>query len=87
MDGRNYRPKHVELIVIINKNLLLLHLVGSLYYCISDASHTNIRLLTSVLSVLTDDHVLHESFIPHGAVYDNDLKKEVIDSSETPVDI
>ena len=35
-DGRNYRTKHVELIGIINK-LLLLHLVGCLYYCISDA--------------------------------------------------
>ena len=34
-DGRNYRPKHVELIVIINKNLLLLHLAGYLYYCIN----------------------------------------------------
>ena len=32
-DGRNYHPKHVELIVIISKNLLLLHLVGCLYYC------------------------------------------------------
>ena len=32
-DGRNYRPKHVELIGIINKPLLL-HLVGCLYYCI-----------------------------------------------------
>jgi len=32
-DGRNYRPKHVELIEIINK-LLLLHLVGCLYCCI-----------------------------------------------------
>ena len=31
-DERNYRPKHVELIGIINK-LLLLHLVGCLYYC------------------------------------------------------
>ena len=31
-DGRNYGPKHVELIGIINK-LLLLHLVGCLYYC------------------------------------------------------
>jgi len=31
-DGRNYRPKHVELIEIINK-LLLLHLVGCLNYC------------------------------------------------------
>jgi hypothetical protein len=30
-DGRNYRPKHVELIEIINKSLLL-HLVGYLYY-------------------------------------------------------
>ena len=30
-NGRNYRPKHVELIGIIN-NLLLLHLVGFLYY-------------------------------------------------------
>ena len=29
-DGRNYRPKHVELIEVINK-LLLLHLVGCLY--------------------------------------------------------
>jgi len=35
-DGRNHRPKHVELIGIINKPLLL-HLVGCLYYCISDA--------------------------------------------------
>ena len=32
-DGRNYRPKHVELIGIINKPLLL-HLVGCLYYVI-----------------------------------------------------
>ena len=31
-DGRNYRPKHVELIVIINKILLLLHLLGCLYH-------------------------------------------------------
>ena len=30
-DGRNYRPKQVELIEIINKSLLL-HLVGYLYY-------------------------------------------------------
>jgi len=29
-DWRNYRPKHVELIEITNK-LLLLHLVGCLY--------------------------------------------------------
>jgi len=31
-NGRNYRPKHVELIEITNK-LLLLHPVGCLYYC------------------------------------------------------
>ena len=31
-DGRNYRPKHVELIGIINKPLFL-HLVGCLCYC------------------------------------------------------
>ena len=30
-DGRNYRPKHVEMIEIINKPLLL-YLVGYLYY-------------------------------------------------------
>ena len=49
-DGRNYRPKHVELIEIIIK-LLLLHLVGCLYYCINDArSHkhrTPVYLLLS----------------------------------------
>jgi len=35
-NGRNYLPKHVELTGIINKPLLL-HLVGCLYYCTSDA--------------------------------------------------
>jgi len=35
-DERNYRPKHVELIEITNKLLVLL-LVGCLYYCIRDA--------------------------------------------------
>jgi len=35
-DGRNYRPKHVELIEVINK-LSLLHLLGCLYYCINNA--------------------------------------------------
>ena len=41
-DGRNYRHKHVELIEIINKPLLS-HLVGCLFYCISDAGHPNIK--------------------------------------------
>jgi len=31
-DGRNYRPKLVEVIEIINK-LLLVYPVGCLYYC------------------------------------------------------
>jgi len=35
-DGRNYHPKHVDLTELLTK-LLLLHLVGCLYYCISDA--------------------------------------------------
>jgi hypothetical protein len=35
-DGWIYFPKHAELIEIINKLLLLL-LVGCLYYCINDA--------------------------------------------------
>jgi len=35
-DGRNYRPKHVDLIENTNK-LLLLHLDDYLYYCIRDA--------------------------------------------------
>ena len=34
--GQNNRPKHVELTGIINKPLLL-HLVGCLHYCVSDA--------------------------------------------------
>ena len=41
-DGRNYRPKYVELIDIINK-LLLLHLVG-VYIIVSVMhGHTNIK--------------------------------------------
>ena len=45
-DGRNYRPKHVELIEIINK-LLLLHLVCCLCYCISDARAYKHQILKS----------------------------------------
>jgi len=41
-DGRNYRLKHVELIEITNK-LLLLHLVGCLYYVSVMHGHTNIK--------------------------------------------
>ena len=49
-DGRNYRPKHVELIEIINK-LLLLHPVGCLHCCINDVrSHKYKIHLTLLLS-------------------------------------
>jgi hypothetical protein len=37
-DGRNHRPKNVELIGIINKTLLL-HLVGCLYYLQQSVVH------------------------------------------------
>jgi len=50
-DGRNYRPKHVELIVIINKNLLLLHLVGCLYYY-KNITLTLVRLLVLLCELL-----------------------------------
>ena len=44
-DGQNYHPKHVEMIEITDK-LLLLHLVGCLYNCIRDArSHKHQILL------------------------------------------
>jgi len=35
-DVQNNRPKHVQLIEIINKPLLL-HIFGCLFHCISDA--------------------------------------------------
>ena len=44
-DGRNYRPKHVELIEIINK-LLLLHPVGCFYYCIRDVRSLKHQIFT-----------------------------------------
>ena len=49
-DGRNYSPKHVELIEVINE-LSLLHLVGCLYYCINDArsnKHKNHGVFSSL---------------------------------------
>ena len=45
-DGRNYRPKHVEVIDIINK-LLLLHLVGCL--CISTLHLLEISVESHIL--------------------------------------
>jgi len=52
-DGRNYRPKHVELIEITNK-LLLLNLVGCLYCFIIDArSHKHKKEPKKLLDPLT----------------------------------
>ena len=51
-DGRNYRPKHVELIGIINKPLFL-HLFGCLYYCISEARPYKHRWACCELHVYT----------------------------------
>ena len=46
-DGRNHRPKHVELIGIVNKPLLL-HVVGCLYY-VYVTIHVKNPLLLSIL--------------------------------------
>jgi len=46
-----YRPKHVELIGIINKPSLL-HLVGCLYYYISDARSSKCQIYWLVFSNL-----------------------------------
>jgi len=48
-DCGNHRPKHVELVEVINK-LSLLHLVGFLYYCINDSlSHRHQTYMKFVL--------------------------------------
>ena len=46
-DGRNHRPKYVEIIEIINK-LLLLHLFGCIHYLYSD----NLTLLKPTGSLM-----------------------------------
>ena len=54
-DGRNYRPKLVELIGIVNKPLLL-HLVGCLYYRISDARSFKHQMYDSPFETFEDRH-------------------------------
>ena len=64
-DGRNYRPKHVELIGIINKTLLL-HLVGCLYYCISDApsyKHQNQHFVRFLVCLVPATYLAHLIFL------------------------
>jgi len=46
-DGRNHRPKHVELIGIINEPLLL-HLVGCLYYLTNGNLKQFIKYINSI---------------------------------------
>ena len=58
-DGRNYRPKHVALIGINNKPLLL-HLVGCLYYLLINSSchtmkHTDVSLTRTNQILNTSD--------------------------------
>ena len=51
-NGRDQRPKHVELIEIINKPLLL-HLVGVYIIYINYAGQTNIKLIFNKWFCLT----------------------------------
>ena len=55
-DGRNHRPKHVELIGIINK-LLLLHLVGVYIIYINDARSSKYQILMEHSSIITQASV------------------------------
>ena len=48
-DGQNYRPKHVELIGIINK-LLLLHPVGVYIIYINDARSSKYQIYRKVFT-------------------------------------
>ena len=50
-DGRDQRPKHVELIGIINKPLLL-HLVGVYIIYISDVRSNKYQILFGIRDVL-----------------------------------
>jgi hypothetical protein len=76
-DGRNYRPKHVELIEIANK-LLLLRLVGCLYYCIGDARSlkhqtetvSDVGLIQSIL-VLSDIIFLYNKRVNQKFLHDD----------------
>ena len=72
-DGRDHRPKHVELIGITNKPLLL-HLIGCLYYFINDAPSSKyqrkVHFADSAVHVrfkpeisLTNRHIIYLLFI------------------------
>ena len=61
-DGREQRPKHVELIGIINKPLFL-HLVGVYIIYIDDARSKKIKMIYSFeSSVLIDDFLEADVF-------------------------
>jgi hypothetical protein len=75
------------------KKLLLLHLVGCLYYCISDGrshKHQNSRMRS--VSFDRRSHFAREFHFTRRCLWQwplssgrNNLKKEAVDSSETPV--
>ena len=50
-DGRDQRPKHVELVGIINKPLLL-HLVGVYIICINEARSNKYQVYCNIDSIL-----------------------------------
>jgi hypothetical protein len=63
IDGRDHRPKHVELIGIINKPLLL-HLVGGLYHLWSDL-YSYLWIILSVKSkYFSQRPVLSSNILP-----------------------
>ena len=67
-DGRDHRPKHVELIGIINKPLLL-HLVGVYIIYVSDAQSNKYQILLwlkaaciSILTFIFNDIISHKVY-------------------------
>ena len=59
MHQRNYRPKHVELNEITNK-LLLLYVVGCLYYC--KKRHFETIFFECVFSLFSYDQFGHNTY-------------------------
>ena len=57
-DGRDHRPKHVELIGIINKPLLL-HLVGCLYYVDKLVPRSQVLQSVPLMKTITFMYVRH----------------------------
>ena len=71
-DGRNSRPNHVELIGIINK-LLLLHLVGCLYYLYQWLSKHQIYISLVRICVYRSRWTLPQDSSLMSNIYTNDV--------------